>query len=68
MTELITLLAATDASLALRILRATRSRDIRNDLEEMNPARLRCLSSAHTALGRPILAQTLLQKAVGNDQ
>lgn len=60
--ELIDALTAYDASRALRILRATRGREVRDDQEETHGGRLKALSVAHAALGRRELAKSLLQK------
>jgi len=61
--ELVSTLTAYDPSCALRILRATRTRDVRADDEETNAIRLQVLSTAHAALGRQELARRLCQKS-----
>lgn len=63
--ELVSTLTAYDPSSALRILRATRTRDVRADEDETNVTRLKALCAAHAALGRHELAGALRQK-IGN--
>ncbi len=60
--DLVSALTEYDPSYALRILRATRAREVRADDEETNATRLQALSTAHAALGRHELARTLRQK------
>jgi len=57
--EAMRLIAALEPSLALRLLRRTRPRGVRSDLEEEHPFRRELLWRAHQALGRSDLAERL---------
>ncbi len=56
------LLGAIDPSLVLRLLRQTRGKGVRSDLDETDDLRLEALADAHSRLGRDVRAAQLRER------
>jgi hypothetical protein len=63
--SVLTVLAKIDPSTALRVLRMTRPRDVRDDEDETNTNRRELLAAAHERLGRSELARRLREACGG---